>query len=133
MQNSWYDHFTNLDYHTIKVKLVTVVEGDQKAPFSIATTPKCKGGHYSFSLDCSSLHSVRTWYCWALSKQVSSTNFKVFGMTRPGIEPRSPVPLANTLPTKVELCLKNYNVSNPVFFVQSAGPAKYTDCTSADG
>ena len=31
-----------------KVKLVTVVEGDQKAPFSIATTPKCKGGRYSF-------------------------------------------------------------------------------------
>ena len=26
-----------------KVKLVTVVEGDQKAPFSIATTPRCRG------------------------------------------------------------------------------------------
>ena len=34
-----------------------------------------------------------------LSKEVSSTIFKVFGMTRPGIEPRSPGPLANTLPT----------------------------------
>ena len=32
-----------------------------------------------------------------LSKVVSSTIFKVFGMTRPGIEPRSPGPLANTL------------------------------------
>ena len=31
-----------------KVKLATVVEGDQKAPFSIATTPRCRGGHYSF-------------------------------------------------------------------------------------
>ena len=31
-----------------KVKLATVVEDDQKAPFSIATTPKCRGGHYSF-------------------------------------------------------------------------------------
>ena len=31
-----------------------------------------------------------------LSKEVSSTIFKVFGMTRPGIEPRSPRPLANT-------------------------------------
>ena len=30
------------------VKLATVVEGDQKAPFSIATTPRCKGGRYSF-------------------------------------------------------------------------------------
>ena len=32
-----------------------------------------------------------------LSKVVSSTIFKVFGMTRPGIEPMSPGPLANTL------------------------------------
>ena len=29
-------------------KLVTVVEGNQKAPFSIATTPRCRGGRYSF-------------------------------------------------------------------------------------
>ena len=32
-----------------------------------------------------------------LSKVVSSTIFKVFGMTRPGIEPRSPGPLAKML------------------------------------
>ena len=25
----------------------TVVKGDPKAPFSIATTPKCRGGRYS--------------------------------------------------------------------------------------
>ena len=31
-----------------KVKLATVVEGDQKAPFSIATTPRCRGGRYYF-------------------------------------------------------------------------------------
>ena len=30
------------------VKLATVVEDDQKAPFSIATTPRCKEGRYSF-------------------------------------------------------------------------------------
>ena len=30
------------------VKLATVVEGDPKAPFSIATTPRCKGGRDSF-------------------------------------------------------------------------------------
>ena len=29
------------------VKLATLVEGDRKAPFSIATTPKCRGGRYS--------------------------------------------------------------------------------------
>ena len=27
--------------------LVTLVEGDPKASFSIATTPRCRGGHYS--------------------------------------------------------------------------------------
>ena len=32
----------------VKVKLATVDEGDEKAPFSIATTPRCKGGRYSF-------------------------------------------------------------------------------------
>ena len=31
-----------------KVKLMTVVEGGQKASFSIATTPRCRGGRYSF-------------------------------------------------------------------------------------
>ena len=52
------------------------------------------------SLDCSTLPTIRTSQCWVLSKEVSSTIFKVFGMTRPGIEPRSPSPLANTLPTR---------------------------------
>ena len=33
-----------------KVKLVTVVEGNQKAHFSIATTPRCRGGQYCFPL-----------------------------------------------------------------------------------
>ena len=29
------------------VKLATLIEGDLKAPFSVATTPRCRGGHYS--------------------------------------------------------------------------------------
>ena len=29
-------------------KLATIVEGDPNAPFSIATTPRCRGGRYSF-------------------------------------------------------------------------------------
>ena len=29
---------------------MTVVEGNLKAPFSIATTPRCRGGYYSFPL-----------------------------------------------------------------------------------
>ena len=28
-------------------ELATIVEGDPKAPFSIATTPRCRGGRYS--------------------------------------------------------------------------------------
>ena len=51
------------------------------------------------SLDCSTLPLIHTLYCWALSKEVSSTIFKVLGMTQPGIELRSPRPLVNTLPT----------------------------------
>ena len=34
--------------HISKVKLATIVEGNPKAPFSIATTPRCRGGRYSF-------------------------------------------------------------------------------------
>ncbi len=30
-----------------RVKLMTIVEGDPKASFSIATTPNSRGGHYS--------------------------------------------------------------------------------------
>ena len=52
------------------------------------------------SLDCSTLPLIHTLYCWVLIKEVSSTIFKVFGMTWPGIEPRSPRSLANTLPTR---------------------------------
>ena len=33
---------------TKKVKLSPLVKDDQNTPFSIATTPKCKGGRYSF-------------------------------------------------------------------------------------
>ena len=80
----------------VKLKLATEVEGNRKAPFSIATTLKCRGGRYFFSLDCTTLPSIRTLYCCVLSKEVSSATFKVFGMTRAGIEPRSPGPLANT-------------------------------------
>ena len=72
--------------------LVTIVEGDLKAPFSIATTPKCMGGRYSFPW----VAPIYSWYVpnnAVLSKEASSTIFWVFGMTRPGIEPRSPGPI----------------------------------------
>ena len=33
-------------YIYIYIQLVTVVEGDLKVPFSMATTPRCSGGRY---------------------------------------------------------------------------------------
>ena len=91
-------NLSRLGLYNKKVKLTTVVEGDPKAPFSIATTLKCRGA-LLLSLNCSTLPLIRTLYCWVLSKEVSSTIFKVLGMTRPGIESWSTGPLANTLPT----------------------------------
>ena len=59
---------------------------------------KVYGRALLLSLDCSTLTLIRTLYCWVLSKQVVlSTIFKVFSMMWPGIEPKSPRPLANTL------------------------------------
>ena len=80
---------------SLNVKL-TVVEGYQKAPFSEVTTPRCRGGHYSFPW-IAPLYPWYVPYIAVLSKEVSSTIFKVFGMTWPVIEPRSPGPLANIL------------------------------------
>ena len=80
-------------------KLATVVEGDQKAPLFNSYYTKVLGRALLLSLDCSTLPLIRTLYCWGLSKGVSSTILKVFSMTRPGIEPRSPGSLANPLPT----------------------------------
>ena len=42
-------------YHIVKEKSVTLVEDDPKAPVSIATTPKCRGGQVLCSLGCSTL------------------------------------------------------------------------------
>ena len=51
--------------------------------------------------DCSTLPSILTLYCWMLSKEVSRNIFKVFGITWPGIEPRSPRSWTNTPRTKL--------------------------------
>ena len=62
----------------------TVVEGEQKAPFSKANT-HCVGEGVTL---------------FPGSKEVSSTIFLVFSMTQLGNEPQSSGPLANTLPTR---------------------------------
>ena len=43
-------HLLNfIQYHIVCLyKLATIVKADQKAPFSIATSPRCKEGCYSF-------------------------------------------------------------------------------------
>ena len=43
-----------------KVKLVTIVEGDPKAPFSIAYYTKVLGRALLLSRDCSTLSLIRT-------------------------------------------------------------------------
>ena len=75
---------------------MTIVEGNPKAPFSIATTPRCRGGCYSFP---GLLYFTLDPYLIMLGVKQGGIkyHFWVFGMTRPGIEPRSPGPLANTL------------------------------------
>ena len=66
------------------------------ANFTLLTTPRCRGGRYSFSW-IAPLYPWSVPYNAVLSKEASSTIFWVFGMTQPGIEPRSPGPLVNTL------------------------------------
>ena len=69
-----------------KVKLVALVEGDPKAPFSIATTPRCRGGRY-----------YNPWivplYSWSVPYNAESKArrhqtpfFGVFDLIQPGIE-----------------------------------------------
>ena len=63
-----------------------------------------------------------------LSKEVSSTIFKVFGMTWLEIEPRSPEPLANTLPTgpiTAEVQSAYFTASADKFYDHSADSKKY--------
>ena len=84
-----------------RFKLATIVEGDLKAPFSVATTSRCWEGRYSFPW-------IAPLYPWSIPynavKQGSiKYHFWVFGMTRLGIEPQSSGPLANTVTAKTTI------------------------------
>ena len=70
--------------------LGTLDVGNPKAPFSKATIPKCRVGRDSYPW-------IAPLYLWSLPYNASSTIFSVFSLTRPGIEPWSPGPMANTL------------------------------------
>ena len=93
------------------VMLATLVEGDQKALFSIATTPRCRRRHYSFPCI---VHFTLDTYLILLSVKQGGIkyHFKVFGMTRSGIECRTSRPVANTLPTSVCVCVYLWEFSN---------------------
>ena len=86
-----------LDYQKhIFTHLVTLIEGNSKVSFSIATTWRCRGGRYSSPW-------IAPLYPWNVpynAEAASSTIFWVFGMIRSRIEPRSTWPLANTLTTR---------------------------------
>ena len=71
----------------------TIVEGDLKVSFSIATTPKYRGWHYSFPW-------IALFYPWYVpynaecSVRLHQVPFLwIFGMSRPEIKPRSTGPL----------------------------------------
>ena len=63
----------------------------RRPPFSIATTPICRRGRYTFS-------GLLDPYLIMLSVNQGGIEyiFWVFDMSRPGIEPRSPGPLAKS-------------------------------------
>ena len=76
--------------------MTTVVTGNLKAPFLIATTQSCRERCYSFPW-IAPLYPWSTPYNAVLSNEASSTIFWVFGMTWPAIELWSPRPLASPL------------------------------------
>ena len=84
-------------YSSKKSKVCDFSRGWPEGFLLIATTPRYRGG------DCSILR-VSPFYPWSspyngwvLEKAASSTIFRVFSMTRPGIEPSYPGHFANTL------------------------------------
>ena len=61
-----------------------------KAELGLSKVGDCSRGRpEGYLFNCSTLPLICMLYCWVLSKEVSSTIFKVFGVTWPGIEPRS--------------------------------------------
>ena len=81
------------DLFKYKVKLGTVIEGNPKAPFSLATTPRCRGEGYSLSrinplfLDSRPIMLSVKYHFW------------VFGTSLLGIDTKPPGPSVNNLPT----------------------------------
>ena len=103
-----------------------MVEGDPKAPFQLLLHQGVgEGATPFFGL----LHFTLDTYLIMLSIKQGGIKyhfFQVFGMTWLGIEPRSPVPLVNTLPTRPMSRLysllinpSNFIVSNKYLFAHN--------------
>ena len=72
----WYIYiYIYIDNIKLVVKLATVVEGDLKAPFSIAITSRCRGGRYSFP---GLLHFTLDAYLIMLSVKQGSIKYHFF-------------------------------------------------------
>ena len=69
---------------------MTIVEDDQKAPFSIATTPRCRRRRYSFPWTALFLPLMRTLYRWVLSNEVSILYLKSLVWLNLGLNPGLP-------------------------------------------
>ena len=78
--------------------MVTFVEGDLKSPFSIATTLRCRGGHYSIPWIASLYPNL---IMLNVKQDGIKYHFWVSDMTRPRIELRSRRLLVNTLATRL--------------------------------
>ena len=94
--------------------MATLVEGDPKAPFSIAITPNVGEGATPLP---GLLHFTLDPYLIVLSAKQGGIKYHfIFSMTRPGIEPRSPEPLANSQlirPTSSFVCrIKKIQLNN---------------------
>ena len=87
--------------------LPSVFDDNRKAPFSLANWLRCKGECYTFPW-ITPLYPWHIPYNAVLSKEASRTIFWVFDMIRPGIEPRSPEPLANTLYLSISLLFLDF-------------------------
>ena len=77
--------------------MITVIDGDPKAPFLIVSNLRCREGATPFP---GLLHFTLDTYLIMLSVKQGAIKyhfFLVFGMTQPGIESQSPRSLANTL------------------------------------
>ena len=76
---------------------MTLVEGNSKAPFSIATTPRCGGGCYSFPWITPL--TLDPYFIMPIVKQggIKYHFLSLWYDTWSGIEPQSSGPLANSL------------------------------------